>query len=764
MSLHLFGIRHHGPGCAKSLAKALDTLKPDALVLEASEELEGLWQWLNQPDLIPPVAALVWVQNEANLASFYPFADFSPEWIALKHAQQAGIPIINMDLPLRLSLAQKRVAALAAEAAAKAAQEEQTSETTDVTDAAILLEDNGTTFEDPIDALAQAAGYDDGELWWEHLVESQDNQLVFPAILEAMTAVREAGLGRDQDPENLLREAWMRQSIRSAQKQGYQRIAVVCGAFHAPAITQSKIDQKGGAKDDSALIKAQTATLPKLKTQATWVPWAFSRLGMASGYGAGVTAPGWYQYLWETQDNVAIGWLSRMAVQLRQHDLDAPSASVIEAVRLSNTLAALRKRREPDLSDLREAALATFCLGQALVLARAERDLLMDGRGVDYFGRVPEALPQSPLQEDFAQENKRLRLKLEAGEKVLELDLRTDNDRARSVHFWRLRLLELNWADTAHTRSKGTFKESWRLRWLPDNVLKLIESGRKGETVEKAAQTCLNESLVSKQQLPDLLELADTALKASLPLGNIVAGIAARAAVATDIEELLSGLPRLCELARYGDVRQTDLSQFEVLLDGLLTRTCESLPNAYAQLNPDAAAHLGKILDTAHSALQLLDDEHKTTAWLHALGQLAAASTTPPLLHGRCWRLLWDAEKVELQAVQTTLQRALSAANPPLEASQWLEGFIKGSVHLLLGQPALLASISAWLAGLSAFEELLPLIRRSFSVFETAERRLLLEEIRQSSQPAALVLDSGFNPEKVAEVQAGLAFWWGVAA
>lgn len=32
-TVHLFGIRHHGPGCARSLRKALETLQPDCLLV-----------------------------------------------------------------------------------------------------------------------------------------------------------------------------------------------------------------------------------------------------------------------------------------------------------------------------------------------------------------------------------------------------------------------------------------------------------------------------------------------------------------------------------------------------------------------------------------------------------------------------------------------------------------------------------------------------------------------------------------------------------
>ena len=46
--------------------------------------------------------------------------------------------------------------------------------------------------------------------------------------------------------------------------------------------------RRGPAKDDAALLKG----LPKAKVAATWVPWTYGRLATASGYGAGVSSPG----------------------------------------------------------------------------------------------------------------------------------------------------------------------------------------------------------------------------------------------------------------------------------------------------------------------------------------------------------------------------------------------------------------------------------------------------------------------------------------
>jgi hypothetical protein len=46
--------------------------------------------------------------------------------------------------------------------------------------------------EDPIGLLAEAAGYEDRELWWERQVEQRRNAAdLFDAILEAMAALWE---------------------------------------------------------------------------------------------------------------------------------------------------------------------------------------------------------------------------------------------------------------------------------------------------------------------------------------------------------------------------------------------------------------------------------------------------------------------------------------------------------------------------------------------------------------------------------------------
>ena len=59
-----------------------------------------------------------------------------------------------------------------------------------------------------------------------------------------------------------------------------------------------------------------------------------------SGYGAGITSPGWYDYLWSHPEDDGTLWVSRIAALLREKGMDISVAHVIETVRLAQATAA----------------------------------------------------------------------------------------------------------------------------------------------------------------------------------------------------------------------------------------------------------------------------------------------------------------------------------------------------------------------------------------------------------------------------------------
>ena len=731
MGINIFGIRHHGPGSARSLRQALEALRPDCLLVEGPPDAADALPLLAHRQMKPPVALLIYPPDQPQRAVFYPFAVFSPEWQALGYGLARKIAVRFMDLPQSHRLATEDD------------PEPQISdrESQDSHPESQISDPQSRIHDDPIGQLAAAAGYSDGERWWEHMVEHRrDGADLFAAILEAMAALRESALPADQlieqggaSPEirrealrEVQREAWMRQTIRAATEEGFKRIAVVCGAWHAPALT---IDAGNtpSAKDDAELLKG----LPKVKTQATWTPWTYGRLSYRSGYGAGVESPGWYHHLWTARDSVVIRWMARVARLFREEDLDVSSAHVIEAVRLAETLAALRDRPLPGLPELNEAAQSIFCFGDDLPLRLIHEKLIVG----ETLGSVPEETPLAPLQQDLTREQKRLRLPAEALERSLDLDLRKPNDLDRSRLLHRLSLLGVRWGETQYAGGKGTFHEIWRLRWQPEFVVALIEAGVWGNTIHEAATAFARDAADRAKELPALTNLLDQALLADLPgaVSHLMARLQAEAAVASDVGHLMDALPPLANVQRYGNVRGTDATMVGEVVAGLVARVCIGLPGACASLNDEAAAAMFDRVVSVNAAIGLLQNEEHLAAWRGAMTRLADRRGLHGLLAGRCCRLLVDAGEFAADEAARRLSLALSTANEPAQAAAWVEGFLKGSGLLLLHDETLWRTLDEWLTALpgDGFTALSPLLRRTFSTFTSPERRQIGERARR---------------------------------
>lgn len=793
-ALHFFGIRHHGPGSARSLLKALEALQPDAVLIEGPAECEALLPAVAHEELRPPVAMLIYAQDEPSRASFFPLAEFSPEWVAMQWAVKRGLPVRFMDLLQAVEMALDKEAeetlrqkaeelAKAAEAEAESDGEEAEASEPSEVDSNIDAQPHADQrfARDPLDALAEAAGYADGETWWNRLVEERGgDSAVFEAVGMAMSALREELPNSLRGDKYALREerreATMRQTLREAVKAGHQRIAVICGAWHVPALQSATT-----AKADAATLKG----LPKLKVQATWAPWTHRNLASGSGYGAGVDSPGWYAHLWRTdaaadqavepsprfiQPSRAAGWLSRVAQLLRSHDLDCSSAHIIEATRLAEGLAALRGQTEPGLPELHEAVRTVICMGESAPL-KLIHDALVVG---DVLGSVPPDVPLVPLQRDLEQQQKTLRLKPEAASKNVALDLRKDTDLARSHLLHRLRLLGIHWGTRAvdQQRNRGTFRESWDLQWQPELVVKLIEASRFGSTVETAAAKRVLQSLTPQTALPEIAEAIDDALLAQLPqlVERLMGEVSARAAITGDVQQLLRALPALANVYRYGSVRQTDGALLAGVIDRLVLRAAIGLPNACLSLDEDAARGMQKFALLADEAIRLRDAEETTQAWQRALQVMAEADTCAALLRGMSTRLLldakiWDDEKIGLQFAHN-----LSLGVAPVDAAAWLDGFLNGQALVLLHDDAIWGAVDAWLAqlGEAQFIQVLPLVRRSFAEFSRAERQQLGSRAVRGSKvggqttTSTAVAAGDLDAERAALVLPALRTLWGL--
>ena len=807
MPERIYGIRHHGPGSARAVVQELDREPPAVLLIEGPPEADALVRWVADPGLDPPVALLGYAVDNPGRAAFWPFAVFSPEWQAMRWAVEHGVPVRFFDLPYAYRLTDDRTPdappsagpppdpsnstlptagppaagppstdrptagppAAGPPAAGPPAADRPTAGPPSPTrpgdglppsglappiqpdrtapDPEIDLDLDGppthpgaappgaaparTRPVDPIGELAAAAGYDDPERWWEDVVEHR-GMPAFEAIAEAMTAPRESP---PHDPEDLLREAYMRTVLREVRR-AHQDIAVVCGAWHVPALAR-----KVTAREDAALLKGRR----RARVAFTWVPWTYGRLASWSGYGAGVRSPGWYHHLFTTADDVVPRWLVDAAHVLRAEGVPTSSAHVIEATRLAEALAGVRGRPLAGLAEVTEAAEAVMCDGEVLRVELIGRRLVVGER----LGGVPDDMPAVPLARDLTAQQRSVRLKPEALERILDLDLRRDIDLARSRLLHRLRAIGVPWGEADSTqRGTGTFREQWRLRWQPEFAVQLVEGSMYGTTVAAAATTKVSDAARKASSLGDVTALVEVCLLAGLTEAYppVLAALDTRAALDADIHHLMAAIPALARTLRYGDVRRTDVAGLATVAAGLLTRVCAGLPAAVGSLSDEAAKELRARLDGVHSAVSLLDDEALRERWLTTVESVARRADLHGLLAGRITRLLLDAGRLGTAEVQRLLRLPLTVGTPPAHGAAWVEGFLSGGGLLLVHDDALLELLDGWLADIpaEAFADVLPLLRRTFGAFAAGERRAIGERVAAPAGAGAaepLVLD-----------------------
>jgi hypothetical protein len=726
--LHLLGIRHHGPGSAALLRRALDALDPACVLVEGPPEADPLIPYVAEAGMVPPVALLIHSADDPGAASFFPFAEFSPEWQGLRWALDRRRPVRFIDCPAALSLALSKL------------------------DEAAPPEDRpAPQTSDPLDMLAEAAGYEDGEAFWNALIEQfgPSGQVdhagrpghhalrVFTAIESAMTEARaheyESGaLGDREKSRHERREAFMRSHIRQALRENPGNIAVVCGAWHLGALRAPS-----SIAADKALMKDLPADLPKIKVEATWVPWTDSRLSYGSGYGAGVVSPGWYRHLWSLYGQAeppgaaefAAQWQARTAALLRKEGYPAPTASAIEAARLALGLSALRGAQVPGLAEMRDASLAALCYGDAVAIALIERKLFIGER----VGEIDERVPQMPLARDLALWQKRTRLKPEDLEQEIRLDLRSEAGLLKSTLLHRLALIQVPWGRLAEAEAgRGTFREVWILRWVPELSVALAEALIHGVTIEQAAGNRTLERARASSSVTELAEMIRAALVADLPAAatDCIERLQAAAIHASDITDLMSAIAPLVRVLRYGTARKLPEDALRALVTALAVEVNAGVRVGSHSLDKDAAHARVQAMRAYDESLGLFADEPLTTNWRRQLGLMVDDDQVAAAVAGLSLRRLHDLGVWEFNAVAAAFSRH-TGGQALDSAGAFMESFLSGGSELILQDQPLLELVDAWLCELDEkdFVESLPMLRRSFAGFDAVARRRLMETI-----------------------------------
>ena len=131
----------------------------------------------------------------------------------------------------------------------------------------------------------------------------------------------------------------------------------------------------------------------------------------------------------------------------------------------------------------------------------------------------------------------------------------------------------------------------------------------------------------------------------------------------------------------------------------------------------------------------------RTCHWTTGTRRLSAVAGSDRIhgsVAGRATRLLLDAGLVDGTRSAPGSAAGCPSPTPAPEAAAWLDGFLSGDAVLLIHDRRLLRIVDDWVAGVEddIFDDVLPLLRRTFSEFSRPERREIGEQVSRGRGPS----------------------------
>ena len=731
--VHVFPVRHHSPRTSAVLAAFLDEVDPALVLVEGPEDATGIIDVLVDPATRPPVAVLGYRTDGVAGSSLWPFAAYSPEYVALAWAKKHGREAAFIDVPVGCALASYADKDAPEDIEGEGEEEEEEAETGD--------EDGELGVGvDVHAACAKARGFRSFEEFWEASFEAPRYEP--KAFREALLAYADLVRAADRRPLHRARDAYMAKRILERIGEGKveaHRVAVIVGAAHAAAFAAGDVDL------DFDRI------LPKpVPSAVTLIPFSFPRLAEQLGYGAGNRAPQYYQRAHEAgcdYRRATLEVLVEFTEHLRIRGFMASLSDTIEAYRLALTLADIRGKAEPGLDEVREATIATMCRGDATHVDSFLWPSVI-GRNI---GRVADRIGKNSLQEEFWREVRERRLPAMDAMESFVLKLNDPLQVGTSVFLHRLRVTGVAYAsylgkqvggrrrkddeeDEGGVDALTRVSEAWQAQWTPSTDVCLIEKIVLGDSLEQVTTRTLEAQLHAArgagQAAGVLLEAVVTG--STQTVASALAACDRLASDDDDLPSLAKAARVLSTLVSYGSSRARSL-QGDQVISALCEKTFERaiLRVEGACTGSDEGVKDAKEALRKLNGIALVQAKVDREGWFTAARGLAASYAVNPSAAGLAAGLLYLAQVFRDDEIGLLVGQRLSNALDPAGAAGFLQGFFEVNALALVKSRPVVAALDAYLLGIDKerFRDLLPVLRRAFAPLGKTERRYLLENV-----------------------------------
>lgn len=740
-----FPVRHHSPTCARLVSELIDRLRPAAVLIEGPSDFNDRLDELLLKHEMPVAIYSYFRCGGASRGVYYPFCEYSPEWVALRKGRRRGTLLRFIDLPwgemAHLDNREHRYADVELRRGRY------------------------------IKRLCVRMQVDDFDDLWDRLIESQA-LLGLEEYLRRMHSLC-FHIRREEDfisPEDRLREAFMAEQIRSLRTQVSGPLLVVTGGFHSSALaargegfdcpgiddTECPVADDSDGSTRTCSSPTEDADLPCLvpvgepfrqveERGSALMAYSYERLDGRVDYDAGMPSPAFYEQVWRQKrtgrEFSHHPLLIQLVDELRRRHQILSTADLIAVETAARALAALRGRSCVWRRDLIDAVTTSLIkdeleYGCDSPFIEAIHAVLRGSRQ----GRLAAGTQMPPLVLEIHRELSHHGLTATATECQLELDLLSPQDLAKSRLLHRLQLLRVagfkqtSGVDFLKRNDLTRLEESWTILWSPQFEGTCIEAARYG--------TCLMDAVTAR-----LLELADTHEgNASAAAALLVQG--AQSGIETLSDQLLDRLAGLiqeeieftvvtgavghllflfCHDEIFGTSR---LPQVGRILGEAFSRSLWLLETLAQSAGNDAQIPRGilAMLETVQRCGESLElDREEFIAAFRRAGQ---DSRKPPMVRGAAAGVLWTLEIADDNQILSDL---LLLATPN-QLGDFLSGLFALAREVAQRQPRLVQTIDRLLLEFTPEEFLisLPALRLAFTYFTPREKSHMLQTLFDS--------------------------------
>lgn len=752
-NVHIIGVRHHSPACARLVRETILRVRPRFVLVEGPSDMNERMDELLLPHTMP--IALFSYRQTAEGASRWtwtPFCEFSPELVALQTARTVDARSIFMDLPAW-------------------------------DDVFAGLEDRFGRVRpsDRLREVVDSLGFEDTDALWDHLFEQpRPTERLSEELARYFDMLRADEPPGDRDGP---REETMARAIAAAAatcKSG-EHVVVVCGGFHKPALERSW-------RTADPVMPVVPAVPEGTRVGSYFVPYSLRRLDSFAGYASGMPSPGYYQTVWEKGAADAAEEMLFFAIKhLRKKQQRVSPADAIAASTLAHGLRVVRGHdvlTRIDVLDGLAGALVKEALDAPLpwtrrgTLARHTDALLVEL--VSAFsgqkqGVLAPGTPAPPIVNDAFAELARVGVTLGRAAPKVTVQLADAKGKEQSHVLHRFGVLKIPGFQRTRgpvtARGKTDLTEVWSVERTLETDPGLVEAAVYGGSLLQAARAKLEERCGPEADSAVLAESLEAA--AACGISELSARWLSRIGTRVNEEPSFGTLGAatrrllslwrgdwLIELQGSHDVAAVLGSCFERglwLFEGMRGATApvddghvdavRALRDLCRHGPPDVVAERARAIDVCRRRVN--DDE------------------APPAMRGAALGFTWSLRHVDTDAAgasqandaddEADAIRALRAAWRPTTIGDYLAGlFALAREEVRVSEP-LLAAIDHALTEMMPddFMIALPALRQAFAFFPPRERLHIAQGVLrrggQDNVDPAMLLRAGFDVETVRE-------------